>query len=167
VGAVAAGFDDLDRAKKDVRLAPLAEDPAVRAASICVIERRELASFRVGSWEALEERARAALARTPEAAQARHELGWALLRLERYEEAERIFTALAESGWNVGPSQYNVACCAALAGRPEDALAWLERAAASGMTNEDLYRTDRDLRSLRGDARFEALMERLGEKAGG
>lgn len=161
VAAVEAGFDDLERAGADQRLAGLADDATVRDAAICVVERRELAWFRVASWAALEERARATLEREPEAAQSRHELGWAMLRLKRYDDAEPIFKSLAESGWNVGPSRYNVACCAALSGRADDAFAWLERAAEAGMTNEHLYLTDRDLKNLREDPRFEAMMERL------
>lgn len=161
VAAVRAGFDNLDRIAKDGRLESVASDPEVARAGMGVVERRELVSFRVSSWKDLEDRARATLDRQPEVATARHELGWALLRQKRYDEAERLFRGLAEGGWEVAASSYNVACCAALAGRASAAIDWLEKAAAAGMTDADTFETDRDLKSLRDEPRFEVLVKRL------
>ncbi len=166
VAAARTGFDDLEQIESDPRLASVAEDDAFKDAIIGVVERRELNSFRVASWEALEARARNTLDAHPDVAQAKHELGWALLRQGRYEEAETLFRGLAESGWNVAASSYNVACTAALAGDRGLAMDWLEKAADRGLNNPDLFVTDRDLRSLRHSPRFEALVERLREEGG-
>ncbi len=166
VAAARTGFDDIEQVQADPRLAGVGEDDAFKDAIIGVVERRELRSFRVTSWEALEARARNTLDAHPDVAQAKHELGWALLRQGRYEEAEALFRGLAESGWNVAASSYNVACTAALAGDRNLALDWLEKAADAGLDNPDLFVTDRDLRSLRHSSRFEALVERLRNEGG-
>jgi beta-lactamase regulating signal transducer with metallopeptidase domain/tetratricopeptide (TPR) repeat protein len=161
VAAAQAGFDDLEQVAEDPRLAAIAESEAFKDALIGVVERRELGSFRVSSWEDLEARARNTLDAHSQVAQAKHELGWALLRQGQYEQAETLFRELAESGWNVAASSYNVACAAALAGDRSLALDWLEKAADAGLVNANLFVTDRDLRSLRNAPRFEALIERL------
>jgi len=161
VAAAKVGFDDLERVEADARLADVAQDDAFKDAIIGVVERRELGSFRAVSWAALEARARKTLDAHPDVAQAKHELGWALLRQGHYEQAEALFEALAESGWNVAASSYNVACSAALSGDRSLAMDWLEKAADAGLANPDLFVTDRDLRSLRNSPRFEALIERL------
>jgi beta-lactamase regulating signal transducer with metallopeptidase domain/tetratricopeptide (TPR) repeat protein len=166
VAAARIGFDDLEQVEADPRLASVAEDGAFKDAFVGVVERRELSSFRVTSWEALEARARNTLDAHPDVAQAKHELGWSLLRQDRYEEAETLFRGLAESGWNVAASSYNVACTAALAGDRSLAMDWLEKAADAGLDNPDLFVTDRDLRSLRHSPRFEALVERLRDEGG-
>ena len=50
--------------------------------------------------------------------------------------------------------RYNLACVAALAGRPDDALAWLERAAESGFWRLPLLERDSDLDGVRGHPGF-------------
>ena len=56
---------------------------------------------------------------------------------------------------------YNLACTYARAGRSEEALAWLERAAAGGFSNPRLMEGDGDLEGLRGDSRFHGALERV------
>jgi TolB-like protein/Flp pilus assembly protein TadD/tRNA A-37 threonylcarbamoyl transferase component Bud32 len=56
---------------------------------------------------------------------------------------------------------YNVACVYALAGRSEDALDCLERAARLGMRNRAWVEQDSDLDSLRSHARFVTLLTSL------
>jgi len=53
---------------------------------------------------------------------------------------------------------YNVACLFALEGRRDQALACLEQAFRGGFGNREWIAHDRDLESLRGDPRFQALM---------
>ncbi|MCK6487012.1 MAG: tetratricopeptide repeat protein [Planctomycetes bacterium] len=59
---------------------------------------------------------------------------------------------------------YDLACCQALLGRTEQALASLERAEAGGFTNWRHARKDDDLKGLRGDARFQAVLERMRQR---
>ncbi|HEX5269658.1 MAG TPA: tetratricopeptide repeat protein, partial [Gemmataceae bacterium] len=56
---------------------------------------------------------------------------------------------------------YNVACVYALAGRADEALACLEGSARHGTGHRGWFENDPDLASLRGDPRFQALLERL------
>jgi len=54
--------------------------------------------------------------------------------------------------------EYNLACVLALQGRREDAFRWVREAAGHGFSNDELFRNDADLQSLRGDARFQELL---------
>jgi serine/threonine protein kinase/Tfp pilus assembly protein PilF len=56
---------------------------------------------------------------------------------------------------------YNAACVYALAGRADEALACLEGAVRHGTGHRNWVENDPDLASLRGDPRFQALLERL------
>jgi Flp pilus assembly protein TadD len=56
---------------------------------------------------------------------------------------------------------YNVACVYALGGRSDEAIACLERAVDNGFGHKDWLEHDSDLDSLRGQPRFEALVERM------
>lgn len=56
---------------------------------------------------------------------------------------------------------YNAGCIYSLLGCAGEALACLERAAAGGLTQKGWYEHDSDLDPLRGEARFQALLERL------
>jgi adenylate cyclase len=56
---------------------------------------------------------------------------------------------------------YNVACLYALEGMPDKAIHSLERAARVGFGHRDWIEHDPDLESLRGDPRFQSLLERM------
>jgi TolB-like protein/Flp pilus assembly protein TadD len=56
---------------------------------------------------------------------------------------------------------YNVGCIYSLLGCREDALSTLEKAAESGQTQKGWYEHDSNLDPLRGEPRFQRLLERL------
>jgi TolB-like protein/Flp pilus assembly protein TadD len=56
---------------------------------------------------------------------------------------------------------YNVACIYSVAGKTEDALDCLERAAETGLSQREWYENDSDLDPLREHPRFKALMQNL------
>ncbi len=58
---------------------------------------------------------------------------------------------------------YDEACRQALEGHREQALEWLDMAVVAGWYNYSHMRDDKDLESLHGDARFQALLERVRE----
>lgn len=55
------------------------------------------------------------------------------------------------------PDAYNAACCAAKAGKPDDAFAYLKRAVAMGAKPDAQWDQDADLASLRSDPRWAEL----------
>jgi tetratricopeptide (TPR) repeat protein len=56
---------------------------------------------------------------------------------------------------------YNIGCIYALAGERDAALDCLERAAFSGLSQREWYLHDTNLDSLRGEPRFDRLMQAL------
>jgi tetratricopeptide (TPR) repeat protein len=58
---------------------------------------------------------------------------------------------------------YNIACAEARAGRPDEALAWIERAVEMGYRNVDALASDSDFETLRSRPEFEAICGRLRE----
>lgn len=56
---------------------------------------------------------------------------------------------------------YNLACAHALSGRPDPALANVEKAIAAGLRNRRQYESDEDLAALRDLPRFKELMQSL------
>ena len=58
--------------------------------------------------------------------------------------------------------RYNLACSCALVGRPDEALERLREARELGFDDLNLLRRDKDLDSLRHDARFKEIEARLG-----
>jgi Flp pilus assembly protein TadD len=56
---------------------------------------------------------------------------------------------------------YNVACCHALGGEKEEALALLDKAIRNGYGHREWMENDSDLASLRDDPRFQSLLARL------
>ena len=88
-----------------------------------------------------------------------YQLGIAAARLGRYADGARAFGRLA--GITRGPvAYYNAGAMHARLGHTDSAFAWLDRAAASGFSDERLLRSDEDLASLRGTARFDSLVYR-------
>jgi serine/threonine protein kinase len=82
----------------------------------------------------------------------------------RYSEAERLAreaVVVAEKASQPGildHAWYGFACTAAVAGRRDEALVYLRNAINSGFRNPEWIEKDRDLKSLHGDPRFEALV---------
>jgi tetratricopeptide (TPR) repeat protein len=94
-------------------------------------------------------------------------LGSTLSHQGQYDEADQLFR---EAILNTGPAQqqtlwYNFACAAAVAGRKDAALDYLSQAIDRGFDDADTMGHDDDLKSLRGDARFDALVARASRAA--
>ena len=87
-------------------------------------------------------------------------LGELYTRAGRYEEGLAMDRRLADRHPEDPMVLYNLACSYALTGRPDDALVVLARALAAGYSDLPWMRRDKDLVSLHGDPRFEALLQR-------
>lgn len=81
----------------------------------------------------------------------------------RYAEAAVTFDKAREAGANRTITLYNAACGYALAGRPDEAFARLTELAESGFKAAPQIASDPDFTSLRGDARFAAVLQRISE----
>lgn len=96
---------------------------------------------------------------TPQDASRWYQLGMAAARLGHYADGARAFGRAADI--TRGPAaSYNAGAMHARLGHTDSAFAWLDRAAASGFSDENTLRTDEDLVSLRGTARFDSLVYR-------
>lgn len=105
-----------------------------------------------------------AVERHPENVPALAELATVLTRLGRLEEglaADERLVGLAPDDPTV---RYNLACSLALLGRLEPALDALDRAVELGYDDPEHLVSDEDLASLRAEARFRALVEKLAGK---
>ena len=82
-----------------------------------------------------------------------------------YSEAAKQFAlaAAATSGDTAANDYYNAGCCESLAGNIDAAFEMLERAVDAGYSNYRNMSSDTDLDKLRGDARLDALLERIAE----
>ena len=89
----------------------------------------------------------------------------AALRERGWADAEAALRELSTSLPGSGSVWYDLACCEARLGRPDDALRTLARAADAGFWNADHAAQDPDLESLRGDARFARELGRMRARA--
>jgi adenylate cyclase len=84
-----------------------------------------------------------------------------LMRLGRVDQAlERTRRAYAIDPEDAGVL-YNVACNHALAGKPDEAIDYLDKAIRNGFGQRSWFENDSALDSLRNDSRFQALLRRF------
>ena len=71
-----------------------------------------------------------------------------------------------ESAIGIDPNDpgvlYNIACLNSLAGRPEEAIGYLEKSVNAGFSQKEWIENDSDLDAIRSAPRFQALLKRLG-----
>jgi adenylate cyclase len=89
------------------------------------------------------------------------------VRLGDPERARELVERSLVTGAGAFSAVYNAACTYALLGDREQALTMLDRAVTHGRGNLGWIEHDSDLDSLRGDPRFEAILDRLRTAAGG
>jgi C-terminal processing protease CtpA/Prc len=83
---------------------------------------------------------------------------------KEYARSADLYTAAIDAGANDLGTLYNAACSSALAGRPQAAFGFLDRAVAAGYGDAAGLKKDPDFASLYADSRWAALVERM-EKA--
>lgn len=84
-----------------------------------------------------------------------------LFGAKAYERAARLGEQLFDR-FGDARDAFNVACALGRASRPDDALAWLERAIQAGLPDPRVLDTDGDLASLRALPEFASLREKAG-----
>ncbi|MFV1958252.1 MAG: tetratricopeptide repeat protein [Planctomycetota bacterium] len=87
-------------------------------------------------------------------------------RSKDFRRAETAYRKLTEAFPDRPDHWYNLACCLALLGKNDAALDALEQAVAKGFGDADHAAGDPDLESLRGNPRFDELLERMRRPGG-
>ncbi|MBV8674447.1 MAG: tetratricopeptide repeat protein, partial [Acidobacteriaceae bacterium] len=99
------------------------------------------------------------------------ELAGIIGREGRYEEAEKLFHHVIETDTranhqdSVAEAWYHFACMAAATGHREQAFDYLAQAAANGYSFANYILSESDLKSLRGDPRFNAIIAKVRQNA--
>jgi tetratricopeptide (TPR) repeat protein len=95
----------------------------------------------------------------------RGQLAYAFLALGRNEEGARSYERALALGVPPGQARataaYNLACAYARLGRADDAFRMLDVAVENGLAQRAQVENDEDLAPLRGDPRYQRLLERL------
>src|SRR5262249_8562705 len=120
-----------------------------------------LALTRTGKTTEAVEALRKAIELGDDSAAVHRNLGDALLRAGKPAEATEHLEKSVRMGMKPPPPIYNLACAYALSGRKDDAFARLEEVAGMNWLTRDQIEKDEDLKSLRSDPRFGALVARL------
>jgi transcriptional regulator GlxA family with amidase domain/protocatechuate 3,4-dioxygenase beta subunit len=124
---------------------------------------QELASARErGDEAAVVEVARRMIAENANDGVAWYELGYALHLQGKIDEAIPAHERAAALPERRSTALYNLACAWALEGEREKSLDALGRAVDAGWNRRATTEADADFASVRGDARFAALLERMG-----
>ena len=156
--AVEMGFNQVNTIRGEPDFKSMRCDSRFEEIMSYAIDQNFLTLFGAVDWGHLRDHARSRLTSNPGDGTAMHQLGIALLRLEAHEEAAEAFRSQIHAGYNVLTASYNIACCYAIKGDKQRALTWLEKAVEAGWNNWNTMRNDPDLKSLRKDPRFIALV---------
>ncbi|HEV8042535.1 MAG TPA: serine/threonine-protein kinase [Bryobacteraceae bacterium] len=103
----------------------------------------------------------------PSTLNALQQLGTAMSHNHRYGEAAKLFREVIEkedrnpNQGNPWTAWYSFACVAAAAGRPDDAVQYLQAAVNRGYKDADQLMADVDLKKLRGNRGFHEIIARL------
>lgn len=79
----------------------------------------------------------------------------------RFERSAEAYEQAALRGYRRGTAFYNAGCSWALADEKDKAIAALQKSFDEGFDRPDLFAEDEDLNSLRGDARFQKLLDQV------
>jgi putative intracellular protease/amidase len=118
-----------------------------------------------GDWKGVAALANELIALAPEDGTGWYELGLALHQQGELDEAIAAHEAATEDPVRAAAAHYNLSCAWARKGERENAFAALARAVDAGWMRRGTTERDSDLTPLRDDARFAALLARIGEPA--
>jgi tetratricopeptide (TPR) repeat protein len=90
--------------------------------------------------------------------QAWSRLGYSYYNLKKYDRAIIYYQKADSLEYALPQTRYNIACSYALAGKPENALRYLNEAVNAGFRQVQLISNDTDLKILRNDPRYQELI---------
>jgi tetratricopeptide (TPR) repeat protein len=169
--AIENGFDNSQHMTQDEDLRLLKGDPHFYELVRLTKDLQLFGSGRFGSgmkdeqdWRQSVSRFERVAREHPNYGRAWSNLGFARLQGGDPKGAVAAYQRALELGYQGPTVMYNIACCAARAGDPDGAFHWLERAEKAGFEIGEHAGSDSDLDALRGDRRFNALLERWDRK---
>ncbi|RME02147.1 MAG: tetratricopeptide repeat protein, partial [Deltaproteobacteria bacterium] len=118
-------------------------------------------AFASGAWEEAARAYAIVTGENPDDGEAWFRLGYARHLLEDFDGAIEAFAHAAALEYSPATSYYNIACGHARKNEKEKALDALEKAITAGFGDVEMLRNDPDLEAIRGEERFERLVERL------
>lgn len=119
--------------------------------------------FKAQKWSEAAKAYQSIVADDPRNVDAWRNLGMSYYHLKEYDSAVRALQEVV--GLAQDPNaMYNIACSYALAGKPDDALEWLEKSVASNVSPFVFPERDVDLESLYELARFKEIVKALDRK---
>ena len=166
--AIAAGFDDVSHMKSDDDLADLRGEARFKDLMLMAKALQFPSSMRGLQWGPFKSRhgdqeeelsrLQDAVKKYEKAGRAWHNLGYGLLAAGKYAEAEKAFAGALSRGHQPGKTLYNLGCAAARQEHKDAALDYLKKSVDAGFSDWEQLKSDEDLDSLHGDARFKALV---------
>lgn len=116
--------------------------------------------YQAKEWEPAAKAFAALVKAEPQNGRAWYRLGISYQNLKQYERAIPAYRTAESIGHNPAV-MFHLASAFALTGKADSAFAWLGRAADAGYNQPDAVIANEDLASIRGDARFAAIVERI------
>jgi tetratricopeptide (TPR) repeat protein len=165
--SVNAGFDDPEHLENDSDLASLHGDPRFkeidrlsRTLSLSQFgnDSFEDSNYSSQRWAPAITKYEAFLRREPNNGRAWFNLGYALHYSREHARAIEAFQRALQLGYRQPTSMYNIACGYAMMDQRDAAFEWLDKSVAAGFEISGYINGDRDLDSLRTDARFKRFL---------
>jgi Flp pilus assembly protein TadD len=119
------------------------------------------------NWDAATTAFRKLTELDPQDGDAWHMLGFVLHSGGKIDEALPAHLKASEFPDVAPTAAYNAACAYARKGDKDKAIEWLQKAVGFGFARPEVAEVDSDLASLRGDPRFQALIDDLKRQVGG
>lgn len=142
-------------------LLPFLAQAQATAPPMSALEKEADGSFRAADWAKVAPAYQAIVKAEPANGRAHYRLGAAFLHLGLYQQAIAPLQEAQKLKFAPVLGNYNLACALARLGRADDAFAALNAAMQAGFGNLQQIQSDEDLSSLRGDARFTALVTQM------
>jgi tetratricopeptide (TPR) repeat protein len=122
------------------------------------MSRKDDPAFEIGFFESI-------LRRDPNYTEVVEILGGLYTKMGRIADGLKMDRKLVRLLPTNATAHYNLACSLALSKRPSEALESLQHAIDLGYSDADWMLQDPDLEELKGNPRFQKLLQRLEEKA--